>query len=314
MKRLASLLLIAGLVGVSGVAPVASSATSFTYECTDPSGLPTTGCDVLLNPDIHGGTKGTVLAHDTSAGKRTITLPDGDHKVAVVGLARGSTGTNTAVLVMDTQPGDACQAGWAPLGYQAWWSDTGQDAFFESRHAHIDNLCWPVNNKVVSGTITFRFQVQLHNQPAGATLTRVRMKDYPSGTDRWVAPKPLPQPDAHGNLVAPFAATLNLDSLSAGRHEFRWAVYVTQPNGKVQLLSSRSEICIRSCSPAYRSGTWTGNGAWYENDAIGYEDVRIHSTIPTSGAGPAPTGTPTATPTPPPTPSPTLMPTPSVCP
>ena len=314
-------LIAAVICALAVIVPPVSAAEPFTFECADPSGPPVTECLVLMDPDIHHGNLGTVLFRSSTAGKHTIDRPTGNHKLAVVAKARTSEGTNTSVIVMATEPGTACQPGWAPLSKQSWWSDPGEDDTFESRHAHIDNLCWPVNNRVVSGTQTFRFQVQLHNQPAGAALTRVRLKDYPGGTDRWVAPKPLPQP-VNGSLVAQFSATLNTDSLSAGRHEFRWGVYVTQPNGKVQLLSTRSEICVRACSPAYRSGTFQGNGAWYTGKAE-YVDARIHSAFPVSGTTPAPTPqptpvvtpTPTLATTPPPTPAPTLLPTPpAVCP
>jgi hypothetical protein len=321
LSRLALLPLLALLLYV----PPAAAATSFTFECADPSGPPVTSCSVHLNPDFHNGNPGTVLWSSSSAGKHTISVPAGAHKVVVIAKARTSAGTNTSVMVTATEPGTACQPGWAPLGYQSWWLDPTGEAE-PGRHAHINGLCWPVNNLIVRGTHTFRFEVELHAQPPGAALTRVRLKDYPGGTDRWVAAKPLPQP-VNGNLKAQFSATINTDSLSAGRHEFRWGVYVTQPNGVVQLLSSRSEVCIRSCSPAYRSGTWQGNGSWYKNDTIGYVDARVHSAIPVSGTVPSPTPTPvptaiptlapTPTPTPsvvitppPPTATPTLMPTP----
>ena len=266
---------------VFGLQAYVYAATTFTFQCTDPSGAPTTLCEVHMDPDFHHGDPGTLLFRATVAGKYTIPMPSGAHKLVVLGSARVSTGTNTSVMVFNTAPGTACQSGWAPIGYQSWWLASSGEAL-PGRHAHIDNLCWPANNKIVSGTLSFRLNVQLHAQPTGAKLTRVRLKDYPGGVDRWVAAKPYPQPDARGNLVTTFTATINTGSLSAGRHEFRWGIYVTQPDGKVQLLSTRSEICIRSCSPVFRSGNYQGNGSWYANDSIGYEDTRIYSPFPVS--------------------------------
>lgn len=284
-------LLFAVLLAAAASVPASGAGHSLTFECADPSGAPTTLCDVYLNPDIHHGSFGTVLFHATSAGKHTITVPDG--KIAIRASAKGSTGTNTSVLVV-TIP-STCQAGWARLGYQSWWSDTGQDPAFESRHAHIDDLCVPANNLIVNGPQTFAFGLQLHNQPRGAKLTRVRVKDYCSGSgcamgahssgyDVWVSRTDLPQPDSAGNLAYPVSVPLDLSKMKAGRHELRFGVYVTQPNGKVQLLSSRTEVCVRACSPSYRSlSTYPllqGNGAWYDRDSIGYVDARVRSALP----------------------------------
>jgi hypothetical protein len=256
-------------------------------------------CDVYLNPDIHNGSYGTVLAHATTAGKRTINLPTSG-KVAIRASANVSGGVNTSVMVL-TLPA-ACQTGWARVGYQAWWSDTGQDPAFGSRHAHIDDLCIPANNKIVDGSQTFSWFVQLHNQPAGARETRLRINDQcsgtscsynyssgakaGSGTDIW-KDTTVRSPNSAGDLIFPVSVTRDLSKLGAGRHEFRFAVYVTQPNGKVQLLSSRTQICIRSCSPAYRSlssfPVMQGNGAWYEKDTNpGYIDTRTLSALPVS--------------------------------
>lgn len=294
MKRafVGAVLIVIGLLVASAPGRAVSSLT-FTYECADPSGAPTTLCDVYRDPDIHGGSFGTVLAHATTTGKRTLTaaIPDGSHRIAIRASAKVATGANTSVLVV-TIP-STCQSGWAQLGYQSWWSATGEDPAFESRHEHIDNICVPGNNLVVNGRQAVPFDVQLHKQPPGAKLTRVRIKDYPGGVDRWYCtpshvvagcPTTWPKPDADGNVTARFSPTLDLTALSAGRHEFRFGVYVTQSDGKVQLLSSRTELCVRSCSPAYRSLTTfpllQGNGSWYANDTIGYIDTRWRSLLP----------------------------------
>jgi hypothetical protein len=266
------------------LAAKAKAAPSFTFQCVDPSGPPVTLCEVYLDPDVHHGTVGTVLYHGTSSITKTIPLPDGAHKIAVRSSANVSGGVNTSVITM-TYP-STCQAGWAQLGYQAWWADTGQDPTFESRHEHWDNLCIPANNLIVDGPVTFTPTIQLHNQPAGAVFYRYRITDCLSGChDILVRTSGLPQPDTAGNLVFPVSMPVDLSKLAAGRHEFRFGVYVRQPNGKVQLLSSRAELCIRSCSPSYRSlSTFPilqGNGAWYEKDTNpGYIDARIRSALP----------------------------------
>lgn len=186
------------------------------------------------------------------------------------------------------------------LDWQAWWSDPG-DAW-PGRHAHV-GACWPVNDVPVNGPTSFDLKVQTHAQPPGAVVTRIRMTDHCSGSgcswdpatstrkssghNVFVHPKPLPQPDANGDLALSVPLTLDLSKFGAGRHEFRFGVYVTQPDGVVQLVSSRAQICIRSCSPAFRSLTQfpklQGTGGWYANDSpIGYADARITSLIPTA--------------------------------
>lgn len=268
-----------------------SSGTSFTYECADPSGPPVTFCDVLGNPDIHNGSKGTIWAHSTSGGKRTIPMPS-SARIAVVSGAAVSGGTNTSVIVQHADP-SVCRDGWSLMGYQSWWSDTGQDPYFGSRHIHFDNFCLPLNNKIISGTQTFTFWLQIHAQPAGARVTRVRLKDQPTGNDLWwtttrcsstITHTCLPTLDSNGNAIVPFTVTRDMSSWPSGRREWQWAAYVLQPDGQtVQLLSTRAEVCKDTCSPAYRSGTYQGNGSWYEKDTDpGYVDSRIHTALPAS--------------------------------
>jgi hypothetical protein len=260
--------------------------TSFTFECADPSSsAPTVLCDAYLDPDVHHGSLGTVLFHATTTGKRTITLdiPTGSHKVTVRAGSAASGGTNTSVLVMSIP--STCPTGWATLGYQSWWSDTGQDPAFQSRHEHWDGLCVP--SQPVDGLVTFTPTIQLHNQPAGAKFYRYRVTDCkPGGScgDIFVRTTNLPQPDANGNLVLPVSIPIDFSKLTTGRHELRFGIYVRQPNGKVQLLSSRTEIGVRSFSPSYRSLSsfpiLQGNGAWYEKDGNpGYVDARIRSAL-----------------------------------
>ena len=323
-----------GLVGVSGpglATPVTTAATAQTvaYECTDPSGPPVTLCEVMLNPDIHGGSKGTVLASHTTGGRRTLTYqrPDGVSWLAIRADADVVGGTNTAVFVLNY--GSTCQDGWTSVGYQSWWANDGEDPTFESRHVHIDNICVPLGSTILDGPQTFTFHVQLHNQPAGSEFTRLRVTDYCSGTscaignngsghNVFAQTTNLPQPDANGNLVAPFSVTLDLSTADAGRHEFRFGVYVTQPDGKVQLLSSRTQINVRATSPSYRTtssypiGT-QGIGGWYEKDTDpGYVDVKVLSGFPES-TGPLPTPSPVITPAPTPDPTPVITPAPSTC-
>lgn len=190
-----------------------------------------------------------------------------------------------------------CPAGQAFLDFQAWWSDPGEA--WPGRHAHV-GACVAVNDVPVNGPTTYNLQWQTHAQPAGAEVTRVRVVDFCSGSscsygagakrssgyNVFVQPKPLPQPDADGNLVATTSVTLDWSKFAAGRHELRFGVYVTQPNGLVQLVSSRYEVCVRTCSPAYRSLSQfpklQGTGGWYSDDSpIGYADARITSPIPT---------------------------------
>lgn len=222
--------------------------------------------------------------------------------LALVGLLTLAGGSGAAtVAAADPNPCEGyVGAPRAVLDWQAWWSDPGET--WPGRHAHVGG-CVPVNDLPVDGPTRFDLKVQTHKQPPGAELTRIRLVDYCSGSscsfdpvtgakkssgwNVYVHPKPLPQPDAAGNLVAYVPITLDLAKFGTGRHEFRFGVYVTQPSGIVQLVSSRYQICVRSCSPAYRSLTsfplLQGTGGWYESDSpIGYADARITSAIPTS--------------------------------
>lgn len=286
MRRLFTLILAATLA----MPIVARAAPTLTFQCADPSGATTTSCDAYLDPDFHAGDSGTLLYHASGATKATIALPSGDHRVVIKAAATTSAGTNSSVMVVQTQPTACPLPGWTRLAWQSWWSDPGERA--PGRHIHINAVCWPVNNKIVDGRHTFTIPIELHAQPAGSRLTRVRLKDYCSGTacaigghgsgyDAWAPTIQKQLPSTGGSLTDAYTATLDLATAKAGRHEFRWGVYVTGPNGKVQLLSTRAEICIRSCSPYYRSGTYQGNGSWYANDSpIGYIDVRAYDPIP----------------------------------
>lgn len=286
IRRVATLLLGAALAASP---MIAEAATSLTVQTANPSGAPITRTRVLIDPDIHHGSLGTVVVDQAGAFKGPITLPDGVHKIATVGYATTSLGTNTSVIVFNQ--GATCPMdGWRSLSFQSWWSDPGQDPTFESRHAHINGLCVPVNNLPVDGPQTFSMGIELHNQPPGARFTRFRVTDCKPGGSCGDIPgtvitSGLPQPDASGNLIWAHSVTIDLTPMTTGRHEFRFGVYVTQPNGKVQLLSTRVEIAVRSKSPSYRSLTsypyLQGNGAWYDKDGTpGYADARIVGPLP----------------------------------
>lgn len=176
---------------------------------------------------------------------------------------------------------------------QAWWNDPGEP--FPGRHAHA-GLCTVPNNVPISGTVTFDLRVILHAQPAGARLDRVRVKDYCSGTgcsydfqnnreagsgfDIWAPPIQKQLPSTGGDLTDFYSLTVDLTKLNTGRHEFRFGVYVRQPETNlIQLVSSRTQICNVSCSPSYRSDTtWFGGAGWYANDTIGYAEAKTFGT------------------------------------
>jgi hypothetical protein len=192
--------------------------------------------------------------------------------------------------VTAAEPPPVCPVNWLSTEEQSWWQNPGEPD--QKGHIHL-STCNPVNNLIVNGSYTFNLRIELHEQPSDAVITRVRLKDYPGGVDRWVGSKPYPTIDSNGNLVTNFSVPINFSNLTSGRHEFRWGVYVSV-KGIVQLLSTRLQVCIRSCSPAYRSlSTYPflqGNGSWYKNDTIGYVDARMRSSLPLSSVvGWAPT-------------------------
>lgn len=352
MRRFALLPLLALLLYV----PPAAAATSLVVGGGDPSGATTTLVAAYGHPDFHNDDAGTLLLSRTAAGSYSYTVPDGITRVVSRAAATTSAGTNSALMVRNLNPGSLCEVGWSPVGFQAWWSDPGHDPTFDARHLHFNNVCLPMNRQPITGVKTWALPLELHNMEPGSKLTRVRVKDYgpsSSGTDIWfctpsnfktssscVGPdnadgEPLspqsfttwPTINSAGNLTVTFAARIDMTKLATGRHEWRWGIYTTDASGDLHFMSTRTQICIRACTPSTSRQDVQGNSSWYRNDAIGYIDVRDNSpwaasgTVPSPTPTPAPTPTPTLAPTPTPTPSvvitpppptasPTLMPTP----
>ncbi len=164
----------------------------------------------------------------------------------------------------------------APIEAQAWWLAPGEAA--PGRHTHI-GTCFPT--VAVSGRITFPITVKWHEQPVGASATRIRIQD--GSTTIWSQSSGLPSVGGKADVSMTVNATIDTDKLSTGRHELRFGAYTRQPDGDDQLVSSGWQLCVRSCSPrSVRSAEhWTEARGWYTG-AVGYENARFLSPLPVS--------------------------------
>jgi hypothetical protein len=119
--------------------------------------------------------------------------------------------------------------------------------------------------------------VKLHDQTGKATSLRVA--DGSSVKQSWsLALGPCADCTWTGTV------TVDFSTWGTGRREMRWTANIPDnAESKRQYQSTGYQVCVRSCSPSYRSGPFTEARGWYEGR--GYANARLTSTIDTVRSG-----------------------------
>jgi hypothetical protein len=130
------------------------------------------------------------------------------------------------------------------------------------QHIHIEVANSPVDGyPIPRADWTFQVTIKLHNQTGRATYFRV---DDASTTKQTQTISLGPCSDC---TLGPFSYTVHFGTWSVGRHEIHWHVDVPKNDqGNRQFTTSRSQICVSSCSPNGVNGRptpYNGGGSWY---------------------------------------------------
>lgn len=177
------------------------------------------------------------------------------------------------------------------LESQGWWSSPGISVPAQvGAHVHL-RATVPADGYPIDGQVAVPVVVTLHAM--AGTATSVRVSDGSTVRQTWALTLgPCP-------TTCTWSGTLTVDftKWSTGRREMRWTANVPdeQPDraGKQRMYQSTGwQVCVRSCTPTYRSGPWVEARGWYDDrstDGTGlahnYQNARLTSPLTAVRAG-----------------------------
>lgn len=165
---------------------------------------------------------------------------------------------------------------------QAWWRLAGitiPSAVGEHVHARYTI---PADGFPVDGKIIIPVDVTEHAGAGPTTFVRVQSVS-PSGSIVERAKVPLSLGPCT-DCTAHVDVTVDLAQWATGRNEVRITANIARNHeGNRQYQSTGEQICVRSCSPTYRSGPWVEGRGWYTGR--GYQNARLTSALDTVRSG-----------------------------
>jgi hypothetical protein len=134
---------------------------------------------------------------------------------------------------------------------------------------------------IVDGRVTFPVRVTLHDQVGSTNVVRLQNEGSYSQSVPFVL-------GPCGDCFRDLTITADVSGWSTGRHELRFTANVPdeQPDvsGDQRMFQSTGiQLCVRSCTPSYRSGDWLEARGWYEDH--GYQNARLTSALSTVRSG-----------------------------
>jgi hypothetical protein len=163
------------------------------------------------------------------------------------------------------------------LESQGWWRKAGIVVPSQvGEHVHVQATV-PVDGVPINGRISVPVKVTLHNHTGKTNWLRVADGSTPKQS--WpIAIGPC------GDCTWTSTVVVDFSSWGTGRREMRWSANVPDNSeGKRHYQSTGWQVCVRSCSPSYRSGPFTEARGWYEGR--GYANARLTSTLSTVRSG-----------------------------
>ena len=161
---------------------------------------------------------------------------------------------------------------------QGWWRNAGIHVPSQvGAHIHVE-VTVPMSGRIVNGTIAVPYTIKAHDQ-IGA-ITSFRVSDGSTVKQTW-AVKLGPCVDCSVSGVV----NVNLSNWGTGRREMRWTANIPKNSeGNRQYQSTGYQVCVRSCSPTYRTGWYTEARGWYD-DGHDYANARLTSDPSAIGSG-----------------------------
>lgn len=173
---------------------------------------------------------------------------------------------------------------------QAWWAAEGFDIpNVVGHHVHAQ-VTYPTG--IVNGRVTFPVKLTLHDQVGTSSWLRMQAVT-PSGSniERYMADLALGP--CH-DCTTTTNVTVDVTGWPTGRHELRFSLNVPdeQPDvsGPQRMFQSTGiQLCVRSCTPTYRSGNFLEARGWYDDTPNGvehgYQNARLTSSLSTVRSG-----------------------------
>jgi hypothetical protein len=163
------------------------------------------------------------------------------------------------------------------LESQGWWNAAGL-VIPGAVGAHIHVLATvPADGYPTDGLVQVPVKVTAHDQTG--TITSLRVSDGSTVKQSWpLSLGPCSDCSWSGTV------TVDFSTWPSGRREMRWTANVPKnAEGNRQYQSTGWQVCIRSCTPSYRSGVYLEARGWYTGR--GYQNARLTSPLSTVVSG-----------------------------
>lgn len=178
----------------------------------------------------------------------------------------------------------------ATMESQAWWALNGFNIpTTVGNHVHV-RVTYPTT--IVDGIVSFPLRITLHNQVGGTSWLRLHAVT-PSGSniERYREDFVLA---GCTDCFRDTSITVNVSGWPTGRHELRFTANVpdeqpTVTGAQRMFQSTGIQLCVRSCTPSYRTGNFLEARGWYDNSPQGkehfYQNARLTSALSTVRSG-----------------------------
>lgn len=150
-------------------------------------------------------------------------------------------------------------------------------------HIHV-RVTYPTG--IVNGRVSFPVRVTLHDQVGATNWLRLQAVT-PSGSnvERWQEDFRL---GGCADCFLDTTITVDVSGWPTGRHELRFTANVPdeQPDaaGAQRMFESTGiQLCVRSCTPTYRSGDFLEARGWYTDHE--YQNARLTSPLSSVRSG-----------------------------
>ncbi len=235
--------------------------------------LATTGSASLTQPAATTNASGVATGTLSSTVEELATVSATINDIAITQTARVQVRAQTVADPL------ACTGYPEPriwLESQAWWDSAGLVIPTSvGHHIHV-GMCWPVNpdgsDALVDGVLHLDVRVLLHDQ-IGRT-NYLRFQDAGGS-----ASIKFPLTIGPADVTAWVPVDLDLGLWGTGRRETHVTANIqNNADGKRQFNSTGWQLCVRSCTPTYRTPPWTEARGWYEGHD--YQNARFFSLLP----------------------------------
>ena len=161
---------------------------------------------------------------------------------------------------------------------QAWWRLAGISIPSQvGAHIHLQATV-PASGVIVNGRVSVPVTIKAHDQIG--KITSFRVSDGSTVKQSWAISLGPCVDCSYSTTV-----TVDFSTWGTGRREMRWTANIPKNSeGNRQYNSTGWQVCVRSCTPSYRSGWYTEARGWYD-DGHDYANARLTTDPSLIGSG-----------------------------